>query len=75
MLLLLELLGCLTLAGQTPTLTAASFHLGSVLLKRNAPDEARVYIRRALELHERLGGLSDTEKQHARELTIRRRQP
>lgn len=66
---------CLEIAGQTPTLTVASYHLGLVLLKKDERGEARVYFRRALELNERLGNLSETERQHARELTLRRREP
>lgn len=63
---------CLQTAGQTATLTAASYHLGLVLLETNEEDEARVYLRRALELDDRLGGLSEDEARHARDLMIRR---
>ena len=64
-----KLLTCLDLAGQTPTFTAAHYHLGLVLLQSNAPDEARSYIRRALQLNDRVGGLSAQEKQEAQRLT------
>ncbi len=63
-----KLLACLDLAGQTPTFTAANYHLGPVLLKSNAPDEARAYVRRALQLHERMGGLSAKEREEAQRL-------
>jgi hypothetical protein len=39
-----------------------------VLLKSNAADEGRSYIRRALQLNERVGGLNATEKQDAQRL-------
>jgi tetratricopeptide (TPR) repeat protein len=60
-----KLLACLDLAGQTPTFTAANYHLGLVLLKSNAADEGRSYIRRAMQLNDRVGGLNATEKQEA----------
>jgi len=65
-----KLLACLDLAGQTPTFTAANYHLGLVLLKSNAPDEARAYVRRALQLQERMGGLSAKEREEAQRLLV-----
>lgn len=59
------------LAGQTPTLTAATFRLGEVLQARDKKDEAGVYFRHALELDRRLGGLTEAEKAKALSLLSR----
>lgn len=58
----------LAMAGQTPTLTAASYHLGLVLLEGGDDDEALAYVRRALKSNQRLAGLTEGEEQRARHL-------
>jgi len=62
---------CLTLAGQTPTLTAANYRMGRVLLKLGQQAEAVTYLRHALELNQRLPGLLPQEVQEAQSLVTR----
>ncbi len=57
-----KLLACIDAAGQTETLTAATFHLGKLLHKQQKQNEAIVHLRRAIDLDKRFGGLSDRER-------------
>lgn len=63
-----SLLRCLDLAGQTPTFTAANYHLGLVLVESKSPEEGLSFIRRALQLNDRVGGLNDNDKEEAQRL-------
>jgi len=63
-----KLLACLDLAGQTPTYAAANYHLGLVLLRLDSPSEAQSYLRQALQLHKRVGGLTDDDLKEAQRL-------
>jgi len=62
---------CLTLAGQTPTLTAANYRMGLVLLRLGRGTEASTYLHQALELNNRLPGLLPQEVQDAQSLLTR----
>ena len=53
---------CVARAGQGSTLTAATFHLGQTLLKDGDAREGRRYLRQALQLHSKLGGLSPDDE-------------
>ncbi len=63
-----KLIKALMVAGQTPTLTAATYHLGLALLEAGDDDEALAHVRRSLRLNERLVGLTEVEQGHARQL-------
>ena len=59
---------CLRWAGQTPSLAAAHYHLGLVLRANGDISNASSSIRMGLALADRLGGLTDQERLHARGL-------
>lgn len=66
-----KILSCLEVAGQSAPFTAANFRMGLLLLEsgdKSDKDEAISYIRHALELNDRLGGL--TEKEHQQALAL-----
>jgi tetratricopeptide (TPR) repeat protein len=63
-----KLTACLRQAGGTRTQAAATFHLGLLHLTAGRQDEGTTYVREALSLDERLGGLTEREKQEARRL-------
>jgi Tfp pilus assembly protein PilF len=63
-----RLLKCLPLAGQSPTISAANYRLGVVMMETGEPDAGRAALRHALELDRELGGLQDRERSHARRL-------
>ncbi|MCO6435728.1 MAG: tetratricopeptide repeat protein [Phycisphaerae bacterium] len=52
------------IAGQSPTLTAAHFHLGQVAAETNRIDLAREHLLKARELDARLSGLDDADRQY-----------
>ena len=52
-------------AGQTPTLVAANYHLGLVSLEQQNVPAAHSYIKTALRLAGRLGGLTPKEREKA----------
>ncbi len=53
---------CIRVAGQTPTLTAATYHLGMILDQAGEHELVDRQYREALNLNNRLGGLTDQEK-------------
>ncbi len=53
---------CIRMAGQTSTLTAATYHLGMVLAQAQEVNQVERRYREALILNKRLGGLSEKEK-------------
>jgi len=53
---------CIRVAGQTPTLTAATYHLGVMLAQDGEHELVNRQYRQALILNKRLGGLNDMEK-------------
>lgn len=63
-----KLTECLAVAGQNPTRTAATYRLGCVHSDAGNKTEAVTYIRDALELNKRLGGLSEEEVATAQSL-------
>jgi len=63
-----KLTECLAAAGQTPTLTAATYRLGRIHWDAGNKSEAVTYLRDALGLHKRLGGLTDAEVATAQSL-------
>lgn len=60
-----KLINCLQVAGQSPPFTAANFRMGLLLMESGEKDEAISYIRHALELNDRLGGLTGKEQKQA----------
>lgn len=63
-----KLTECIKIAGQTPTLAAAHYHLGLVYLEQENLPTAVSYIKTALRLAERVGGLTAKETEKAKEL-------
>lgn len=63
-----KLTACLRVAGETPTRTAVTLHLGRLMLETGRTREGRSYIREALHLHEQRGGLTTLETEEAREI-------
>jgi tetratricopeptide (TPR) repeat protein len=63
-----KLSACLATIGQSPTRTAATYHLGLVLLESGANSDGLTNIRLALEVNDRLGGLGKKEIQEAHRL-------
>lgn len=63
-----KLTQCLALAGQSTTRTAATLRLGRVLWDAGNKPESMTYLREALELNKRLGGLTDEEVASAQAL-------
>ena len=59
---------CVARSGQGTTLTAATYHLGQALLKDGDAREGRRYLRQALQLNEKLGGLSTDDETAASKL-------
>lgn len=57
-----KLLACIDAAGQTETLTAATFHLGQLLHHQQKHSDAVAHLRRALDLDKRYGGLSEKDR-------------
>ena len=57
-------------AGQTPTLTAATYHLGLALLASGEGVQGVEHVRRSLRLNDRLVGLTEGEQRHARQLVL-----
>jgi tetratricopeptide (TPR) repeat protein len=68
-----KLAECLKRAGQTSTLAAAHYHLGLVLFKGGDVSEAVSYIKTAMRLADRLGGLTEKEREQAERLIADRR--
>jgi tetratricopeptide (TPR) repeat protein len=66
-----KLTKCIRVAGQTPTLAAAHYRLGLVYLKQDNLPTAISYIKTALRLAQRLGGLTAAETERATELIER----
>ena len=64
-----KLTECLKQVGQTSTVAAAHYHLGLVLLETGRTREAITHVQKALRLAQRLGGLTDREREQARLLT------
>ncbi|MGB2984460.1 MAG: tetratricopeptide repeat protein, partial [Phycisphaerae bacterium] len=60
---------CLKLVGQTSTQAAAHYHMGLVLRDSGRTRQSIPHIRKALRLADRLGGLTEKEKEQARRLT------
>ena len=54
---------CLRIVGQSSTRAAAHYHMGLVLQAEGRENEATGHIRRALELADQFGGLTDQERQ------------
>ncbi len=52
---------CIEIAGQTQTLTAATFHLGLATRKANRIADSQALLSRSLNLNARLGGLKDED--------------
>ena len=63
-----KLTQCLASAGQTSTLAGATFRMGLLDLRANNTADGRTYLRQALELSDRLGGLNDKEIAEAKRL-------
>lgn len=63
-----KLAACLELAGSSPTRTAATYRMGLLRMQTDDENEGRAYIRQALELDSRLGGLTPKEKREAARL-------
>ncbi|MBI4718567.1 MAG: tetratricopeptide repeat protein [Planctomycetes bacterium] len=63
-----KLLACVEIAGQSPTLTAAIFHLGKVLDRQGQKADAAARLREALELDKRVGGLAEKDREEIRNL-------
>ncbi len=57
---------CLKISGQTPTQTAATYHLGLALMESNQKDEALSNFRKAKRLDQRRGGLTPGEREELR---------
>lgn len=60
-----RLLKCLPLAGQSPTVSAANYRLGVLMMETGDADGGRAALRHALELNQQLGGLHDRERANA----------
>lgn len=63
-----KLLACIDAAGQTDTLTAATFRLGKLLFQQKKQTDAVAQLRRAQELDRRFGGLNDRERAEIEQL-------
>ena len=56
---------CLRIVGDKPTRAAAHYHMGLVLHESGETREAVPYIKEALRLADRLGGLTEKERKQA----------
>ena len=65
-----QLARCLEVAGQTPTLTAANYHMALLMIARQRPYEAHAYLDAAMNLDDRVGGLSDEQRTNAQTLRL-----
>ncbi|UCE58153.1 MAG: tetratricopeptide repeat protein [Phycisphaerales bacterium] len=63
-----QLTACLRIAGETSTRTAATYHLGRLLLDTGQTREGWSYLREAVELNDKRGGLSPGELEEARRI-------
>ncbi|MCH7591709.1 MAG: tetratricopeptide repeat protein [Planctomycetes bacterium] len=61
---------CLSISGNTPTRTAATYHLGVAVMKSGRENEARPHLRRAMQLDAQRGGLTAREQEDLRRLLM-----
>ncbi len=63
-----KLSACLDMIGYSPTRTAATYHLGLVMMKSEEQRDGLTSIRLALDMNNRVGGLGEKDTQEARRL-------